>query len=103
MQNSIKESERPHTFVIPVNLKSFGSSASNKHQLQVASRKISQNKSFLKEIDVILGGYMMNDAYGVYPGECIMAGVVIGDPELNFPTEEADSRIIPHIAKACQE
>ena len=46
---------------------------------------------------------MMSDAYGVYPGECIIAGVVIEDPELNFSTEEADSRIIPHIAKACQE
>ena len=46
---------------------------------------------------------MMSDAYGVYPAECIMAGVVIEDPELNFSTEEADSRIIPHIAKACQE
>ena len=45
----------------------------------------------------------MNDAYGVYPGERIIAGAVIEDPELYISTEEADSRIIPHIAKACQE
>ena len=36
LQNSIKESERAHTSVIPVNLKSFWFSASNKHQCQVA-------------------------------------------------------------------
>ena len=45
----------------------------------------------------------MNDAYGVYPGERIIAWVVIEDLERYFSTEEADSRIIPHIAKACQE
>ena len=45
----------------------------------------------------------MSDAYGVYPGERIIAGAVIEDPELYISTEEADSRIIPHIAKACQE
>ena len=36
LQNSIKESERAHASVIPVNLKSFWFSASNKHQCQVA-------------------------------------------------------------------
>ena len=45
----------------------------------------------------------MSDAYGAYPGECIIAWVVREDLELYFSTEEADSRIIPHIAKACQE
>ena len=116
LQNSIKESERAHRSdttprdlvdlglesVIPVDLKLFWSSASNKHQLQIASRKFSQNKSFLNEIDVILSGYM-TDAYGLYPGECIVAGVVTKDPDLCCSIEEADSRIIPHIAISCQE
>ena len=89
LQNSIKESERAHRSettpigvvdlglesVIPVDLKSFWSSASKKHQLQLASRKFFQNKSFLNEMDVILSGYM-TDAYGVYPGERIVTGVV---------------------------
>ena len=82
LQNSIKESEQANRSnttpldivdlglesVIPVDLKSFWSSVSNKHQLQLASRKFFQNKSFLKEIDVILSGYM-TDGYSVYPGE----------------------------------
>ena len=45
----------------------------------------------------------MSDAYGVYSGERIVAGVFIKDTELYFSTEEANSRIIPHIAKACQD
>ena len=45
----------------------------------------------------------MTDAYTVCPGEHIVAGVVTEDPELYFSIEEADSRIIPHISKACQE
>ena len=45
----------------------------------------------------------MSDAYGVYPGERIIAGAVIEDPQLYISTEEADSRIIPHISKACEE
>ena len=89
LQNSVKESERAHRSdttpigvvdlglesVIPVDLKSFWSSASKKHQLQLASRKFFQNRSFLNEMDVILSGYM-TDAYGVYPGERIVTGVV---------------------------
>ena len=51
---------------------------------------------------MILSGYM-TDAYGVYPGEGIEAGVVIEDPELSFSIEEADSRIISHIAITCQK
>ena len=43
----------------------------------------------------------MSDAYGIYPGERIISGVVIVDLELYLSTEEADSRMIPHIAKAC--
>ena len=88
--------------VIPVDLKSFWSSASNKHQIQLASRKMFRNKSFMNEIDVILSGYM-TDAYGVYPGVRIVAGVVTEDSELCFSIGEVDSRIIPHIAIAYQE
>ena len=88
--------------VIPVDLKSFWSSASNKHQIQLASRKMFQNKSFMNEIDVILSGYM-TDAYSVYPGARIVAGVVTEVSELCFSIEEVDSRIIPHIAIAYQE
>ena len=64
LQIYIKESERAYRSdtttigvvelglecVIPVDLKSFWSSASNKHQLQVASRKFFRNKSFLNEM-----------------------------------------------------
>ena len=32
----------------------------------------------------------MSDAYDVYPGERIVAGVFIKDPELYFSTEEAN-------------
>ena len=45
----------------------------------------------------------MTDAYGVYPGECIVAGVVTEDPELCISIEETDSRIMPNIAIACEE
>ena len=45
----------------------------------------------------------MTDAYGIYLGERIVAGVVTEDPELCSSIKEADSRIIPHIAKAGQE
>ena len=45
----------------------------------------------------------MSNSYGVYPAERIIAGVVIENPELYFSPEEADPRIIPHIAKAYQE
>ena len=86
--------------VIPVDLKLFWFSASNKHQLQIVLRKCFQNKSFLRKIDVILSGYM-TDAHDVYPGERIVAEVVTKDPELSFSIEEADSRIIPPIAIAC--
>ena len=44
-----------------------------------------------------------SDVYCVYPGERIMAGVATEDPELCFSIKEPDSRIIRHIAKACQE
>ena len=113
LQNSIKESERAHRSnttlidivdlglesVIPVDLKSFWSSASIKHLLQLASRKIFQNKSFLNKIDMILNGYMTD----VYVDRMMMIGVITKDPELCFSIKEADSRIIPHIAIACQE
>ena len=117
LQNSIKESERAHRSdtttridvidlglesVIPVDLKSNWSSVSNKHQLHLDSRKCFQNKFVLNEMDVILSGYM-TVAYGSYPGECIMAGVVREDPKLCFSIEEADFRIVPDIAIACQE
>ena len=45
----------------------------------------------------------MTDAYGIYLSERIVAGVVTEDPELCSSIKEADSRIIPHIAKAGQE
>lgn len=32
-----------------------------------------------------------------------MAGVATNDPELCFSVEELDYKIIPHIAKVCQE
>ena len=32
-----------------------------------------------------------------------MAGVATEDPELCFSVEELDYKIIPHIAKVCQE
>ena len=94
LQNSIKESERAHRSnttlidiadlglesVIPVDLKSLWSSASIKHQLQLASRKNFQNKSFLNKIDMILNGYMTN----VYVDRMMMIGVITKDPELCF-------------------
>ena len=51
---------------------------------------------------MILNGYM-TDAYGVYPGEPIVAGLVTEDPNLCFLVKEIASRIIPHFAIACQE
>ena len=45
----------------------------------------------------------MTEVYGIYPGESIVSGVVKHDTDLCFLIEEADSRIIPHIVKACQE
>ena len=51
---------------------------------------------------MILSGYM-TDAYGVYPVERIVAGLVTEDPNLCFSVKEAASRIIPHFSIACQE
>ena len=45
----------------------------------------------------------MTDAYGVYSGERIMAGVVTEYLELCFLIKEAKSRIIPYITIACQK
>ena len=45
----------------------------------------------------------MTDAHGIYLGERIVAGAVTEDTELCSSIKEADSRIIPHIAKAGQE
>ena len=41
----------------------------------------------------------LTDAYGIYPGECIFAGIVTEYLELCFSIEEADSRIIPQIKR----
>ena len=82
--------------VNPVDLKSFCSSVSDKHQFQVASRKFLQNKSFLDNMDVIISRYM-TEAYGVYPGECSMAGAVTEDPELCFSIEEACQKEVKRV------
>ena len=51
---------------------------------------------------MILSGYITN-AYGVYPGTCIMAGVVTEVPDRWCSVKEADSRIVPQIAITYQE
>ena len=45
----------------------------------------------------------MADAFGLYPGERIVAGVVTEDPDLCCSIEAAGSGIIPHIVIACHE
>lgn len=44
----------------------------------------------------------MTDVYGVYLDTCIVAGTFAEDAEIYFSIKEADSRNIPHIAKACE-
>ena len=92
IQNSIKESERVRRSevqpidivdlglesIMPVDLKSFWSSTSNKQQLQTISRKFYQQKSMQSQKDIILSGYM-TDAYGEHPAERMVDGVITED------------------------
>ena len=88
--------------IMPVDLKSFWFSTSNKQQIQTISREFYQQKSMQCQKDIILSGYM-TDAYSEHPAEQMVDEVITEDSELCNSIEEADSRIIPHIAKAGKE
>ena len=85
---------------IPVEMERFWASSKNKHNLQLLSRnhfieKAKQNK----EITVVLSGYV-SDASGIESGILIKHGVEFEKEELKSSLDEADYRIIQHIAYA---
>ena len=116
LERSIKESERLHRCEVqpidvinltlestmPVELESFWGSATNKYQLQTISREYFTKKSLECNQDIILSGYV-TDAEGEHNAIAVINGSVMPKSELNSFIEEADSRMIPHIAKAGEE
>ena len=73
----------------------------NKENLQEMSRHYFHNKSADHNVDIILSGYLsnINDSF-----KCIqILNVATNErPDLDNHIEEADMRIIPHIAKSIE-
>ena len=77
-------------------------SPSNKHQLQTISKRYFINKSLECTKNTILSGFG-TDADGEHNAIAITDQSIIQKRELNSLTEEADSRMIPHISKTGEE
>ena len=85
---------------IPVEMERFWASSKNKHNLQLLSRDYFIEKAKKpKEITVVLSGYV-SDANVIESGILIKHGVEFEKKELKSSLDEADHRIIQHIAIA---
>ena len=82
-------------------METFWADGSNKENLQEMSRHYFHNKSAGHNVDIILSGYLSNknDSF-----KCIQITNVVTNerPDLDNHIEEADMRIIPHIAKSIE-
>ena len=85
---------------IPVEMERFWTSSKNKHNLQLLSRDYFIEKAKKnKEIRVVLSVYVPY-ANGIEIGILIKHGVEFDKEELKSSLDEADYRIIQHIANA---
>ena len=113
---SLKELERmrraklvePLTYVnihndtsIPVQIERFWACSKNKENLQILSRDFYITLSKTYGIKFVLSGYV-TDANGVQNCTEVSTGVTTVRYDLNSNTEEADCRMVPHIAKAAE-
>ena len=114
IQNSLKECEREHRGTekavdvvnlsadtsIPLEMERLWASSKNKHNLQLLSQDYFIEKAEKnKEITVVLSGYV-SDANGIERGILVKHGVGFEKEELKSSFDEADYRIIQHIANA---
>ena len=74
----------------------------NKEKLQVLSRNFFIKLSEKLQVKLVLSGYD-NDASGIQDCEEIIAGVISIRTDLESSIEEADCRMVPHIAKTAEE
>ena len=79
----------------------FWADDSHKENLQEISRRFFHNKSADHNVDIILSGYLSNKNDS---SKCIQIinGVTNERPDLDNHIEEADMRIIPHVAKSIE-
>ena len=115
IMNSVKYCERirrsschPLEFVnltqqsfIPVQIDTFWACTTNKENLQLLSRDFFAKKSEENHLNIILSGYLKDDSEGESCVQC-KDGVHLDRHDLHSELEEADVRIIPHIAKAIE-
>ena len=80
---------------------SFGACPKNKQNLQLISWTFSQQKSTVSSAKMILSGFI-SDEDGISQGVESNNGKLFPILYLCSSIEEADGRIIPHIAKAIQ-
>ena len=86
---------------MPIDMETFWASPSNKEHLQVISRDFFLKKA-VQGYNIILSGYV-TDGDGVFSAIEVKNGNVSDRPDLNCTLEEADCRLILHIAKAGKE
>ena len=113
IEDSIKYCERqrrspcnPLVFVnlqqssfIPVQIEKFWACTTNKENLQLLSREFFASKSKEKCLNIILSGYVTDDR-GIEGCVEFRDGNQLKRQDLDSELEEADVRIVPHIAKA---
>ena len=81
---------------LPVQLDQFWASASNKEKLQKLSTVYFKNLSKTPNLEIVVSGYLTNNKEIVEAEQYYRDETTIL-PNLNSDTEEADTRIIPHI------
>ena len=114
LENSIKECERirrrskgqPLEFFgmnegspIPTQLDHFWDGSKNKENLQITSKDYFKKSSRNKPFHIFLSGYL-TDSDGLFSCEKCVDGISEYELGLNSSIEEADGRIIPHVAYA---
>lgn len=87
--------------LVPADMDRFWSCSKNKEHLEILSRYYFVGKASDYKISIVLSGYV-TDAEGVQP--CVQGtnGILTQRDDLESSIEEADERIIPHVAKAVQ-
>ena len=116
VETSLKELERnrrslqvkPLTYINlqqdtprPVQMERFWACSKNKENLQVLSRDFYINLSKSKQLKFVLSGYL-TDSSGVQDCIEVTNGVKKVIQQLESSIEEADGRMIPHVAEAAK-
>jgi hypothetical protein len=116
LENSVKEAERMRRYsnepieivnlnldsVMPVEIDKFWASPTNKEKLQILSRNFFINKAKESGKNVVLSGYV-TDKEGICSALEIRNQDITHRHDLDCMAEEADCRLILHIAKAGEE